>query len=59
MVRQSQKDAIKRYSAKCKQFCLRFRKDKDADLIIWLDNQRSASESIKRLIRRDIRERGL
>lgn len=54
MVKDSQKEAIKRYTAKCKQFCLRLRKDKDADLICWLDSQSSASESIKRLIRQDI-----
>lgn len=59
MVRDAQKEAIKRYCSKCKQFCLRFRKDKEADLIEWLGQQPSASESIKRLIRRDISERGL
>ena len=35
-------------------FCLRLRKDKDADVIAWLALQGSANEKIKTLIRQDI-----
>lgn len=50
----AQKRASKRYEDKCRMFCLRLRKDKDADVIAWLALQGSANEKIKTLIRQDI-----
>lgn len=55
-MRDSQKKAIKKYSVKCRQVCLRFRKDKDADVLEWMDNQASVTRSIKSLIRASIEE---
>lgn len=54
MATPAQKKASKKYEDKCRMFCLRLRKDKDADVIAWLARQSSANERIKMLIRQDI-----
>lgn len=57
MATPAQKKASKKYEDKCRMFCLRLRKDKDADVIAWLGLQNSANERIKTLIRQDITRR--
>lgn len=49
--------ASKRYEKKCKNFLLRCRRDKDADILGWIAEQTSANESIKTLIRREMEKK--
>lgn len=50
----SLKRAQENYRKKCKQFTMRLRKDKDADIIRWLAETENPSSTIKALIRADI-----
>lgn len=51
-------EALKRaqanYQKKCRNFTMRLRKDKDADIIKWLEETENPSSTIKALIRSDI-----
>lgn len=49
------KRAQKKYNRKIKQFSMRMRKDRDEDIIAWIDGQASASNAVKELIREKIR----
>ena len=51
-------EALKRaqanYRKNCRNFTMRLRKDKDADIIRWLEETENPSVTIKALIRSDI-----
>ncbi len=47
--------AQKRYNTKCKQFSMRLRRDKDDDLIRWIDETDNATGRIKQMIRDQIK----
>lgn len=51
------KAAQKRYRQKLRSVTLRLRKEKDADLIAWLDRQSNKQEVIRELIRREIEKK--
>jgi len=48
--------AQKRYNTKCKQFSMRLRRDKDDDLIRWIDETDNATGRIKQMIRDQIKD---
>ena len=50
--------AQKRYRQKLRSVTLRLRKEKDADLIAWLDRQSNKQEAIRELIQREIERKG-
>lgn len=47
----AQREAAKRYEAKCKHFIIRLRYGIDEDIIRWLAEQENASLAVKDLIR--------
>ena len=47
--------AQKKYNIKCKQFSMRLRRDKDDDLIRWIDETDNATGKIKQMIRDQIK----
>lgn len=47
----AQREAAKRYEAKCKHFIIRLRYGIDEDIIRWLAEQENASQAVKDLIR--------
>lgn len=50
--------AQKRYREKLQSVTLRLRKDRDADLIAWLDRQPNKQEALRVLIREQIERKG-
>ena len=57
MSSQAQIKAQKRYEEKCMQWHMRLNLVKDSDIVAWLKVQKSASASVKDLIRKSIAER--
>lgn len=51
---ESLKRAQKKYNKRCRQFSMRLRRDKDDDLIRWIDETDNATAKIKELIRDQI-----
>lgn len=50
-------NANQRYEEKCNKVVIRIRKDKEPDLIEFLNNLQNRSEYIKQLIRNDMKLR--
>lgn len=51
---ESLKRAQEKYQSKCKNYAMRLRLDKDADIIEWLNSTNNPSSQIKDMIRLQI-----
>ena len=51
---ESLKRAQDNYQKKCRHFCMRLRRDNDADIIEWLESTKNPSSQIKDMIRLQI-----
>lgn len=54
MATEAQRAASARHNARLQAFCVRLRKDADADVISWLKAQDNVAEAVRRLVRREI-----
>lgn len=53
-MKESMKKAQAEYNKKCKLFQLRINREKEADIIKWLEDQENPSGKIKELIRKEM-----
>ncbi len=51
MASDRRREVQKRYDQKCKTYCIRLRKDKDADLIDWITRHGNLNGIVKSAIR--------